>query len=242
MVRNTKVMQEIQLHLTKEHPESALTTVNTTQQVQLQRTRRPRAIAQTSSTSVSSNALAPRLSSAQLGSLPSSTTPAADLWRTTQTPLHHFSNCLSSCKCTCHKITGGCRTLQSRSYVFGTIALNILHVSSLSKRCDVFECLGQGKLIKVDYYLPLWLFPRMVSMAIKWSLDSAGLLLRTPRCRPCYAVIIQAVKDGDINKTRLLLAQGEASVYDTMEDWGISPLTVCQNNHSLIFWHVLNMI
>ena len=129
------------------------------------------------------------------------------------------------CRCSCHR-PHRFRSPQILDTLLGSFFLGYVGLPTISVSCDTFECNHQpSPALWIDYYFPGWFLDRRVHLLMR---NRRGFgpeqSLRVTRVVESAAHSIKAAMQGDVQRMRSLLRDGQASPYDT--DGISSPLIV----------------
>lgn len=137
----------------------------------------------------------------------------------------YYETCSFACGCSCHRP----KHLQSPSYLqtmLGSIFIGYVGLPVISSKCDVVECNHNTKAaLWVDYYFPAWFLDRKIHFSLINRPDSGPQqLLRVSRIVSSTSDIIKFAMQGDVQRMKDLLQNGQGSPYDT--DGTNTPLIV----------------
>lgn len=129
------------------------------------------------------------------------------------------------CRCSCHRLHRF-KSPQFLVQLLGSFFLGYVGLPMISASCDTFKCNHQpSPTLWIDYYFPGWFLEWRVYLLMR---NRRGFgpeqLLRVTRVVSSGSDPLKAAMQGDVQRMRVLLRDGNASPYDT--DGINSPLIV----------------
>lgn len=146
----------------------------------------------------------------------------------------YYETCSFACGCSCHRL----KHLKSPSYLqtmLGSIFIGYVGLPVISSKCDVFECNhNTNAALWVDYYFPAWFLDRKIHFSLINRPNSGPQQsLRVSRIVSPSSHIIKFAMQGDVQRMKDLLQNGQGSPYDT--DGTHTPLMVRGTFFPLLF-------
>lgn len=121
--------------------------------------------------------------------------------------------CLSVCRCACHKRRRLCTPQSTRDW-FGSLSVTFSEIGTLSSDCTVSSCARNlSPSASISVTLPSWLASSIISVWLKSApIEGPKLLLRSSRIieTPAY----YTAEQGNLTALRQLYAEGRAGIHD----------------------------